>query len=181
MTAAFDIAAAVAVLSTLLVITRKSAVHALLYLIVSFFAVAVTFVILGAPLVAALEVIVYAGAIMVLFVFVMMLLNLGRASEQQERAWMRPSTWIGPAILSVILFIEIVIVSLRGRASEVQLRGITPKEVSISMFSTYLLGVEMASMLLLAALIGAYYLGRHTVNERSVPTEEEGRIRNDVV
>ena len=74
----FYIAGAVAVISTALMLTRLNVVHALLYLIVSFLGIAVVFFVLGAPFVAALEVIVYAGAIMVLFVFVGMMLNLGQ-------------------------------------------------------------------------------------------------------
>ena len=77
MNTVFYISAAVALASTVMVITRRKAVHALLYLIVSLLAVAVVFYALGAPFVAALEVLIYAGAIMVLFVFVIMLLNLG--------------------------------------------------------------------------------------------------------
>ena len=73
----FYISALVAVIATTMVITRLNAVHALLYLIVSLLSVALIFFVLGAPFVAALEVIVYAGAIMVLFVFVIMMLNLG--------------------------------------------------------------------------------------------------------
>ena len=72
---AFYIAGAVAVLSTILMLTRLNVVHALLYLIVSLLAVAVVFYVLGAPFVAALEVIIYAGAIMVLFVFVVMMMT----------------------------------------------------------------------------------------------------------
>ena len=94
---------AVAVAATLLMILSLNAVHALLYLIVSLLAVAVIFYILGAPFVAALEVIVYAGAIMVLFIFVVMMLNLGRRAADQERAWLRPAMWIGPSILAAIL------------------------------------------------------------------------------
>ena len=78
----FYIAGAVAILATVLMLTRLNAVHALLYLVVSLLAVAVVFYTLGAPFVAALEVIIYAGAIMVLFVFVVMMLNLG---EQASR------------------------------------------------------------------------------------------------
>ena len=77
MTIVFWIAAIVALVATAMVITRLNAIHAVLYLIVSLLAVAVMFLALGAPFVAALEVIIYAGAIMVLFVFVVMLLNLG--------------------------------------------------------------------------------------------------------
>src|SRR5208283_5927867 len=74
----FYIAGAVAILSTILMLTRLNLVHALLYLIVSLLAVAVDFFALGAPFAAALEAIVYAGAIMVLFLFVVMMLNIGR-------------------------------------------------------------------------------------------------------
>ena len=83
---AFYIAAAVAVIATVLMLTRLNVVHALLYLIVSLLAVAVVFYVLGAPFVAALEVIIYAGAIMVLFVFVVMMLNLGEHAVEMEKA-----------------------------------------------------------------------------------------------
>ena len=88
MEVAFYVAAAVAVVSTVLAITRLMAVHALLYLIVSLLAVAVVFYTMGAPLVAALEVIIYAGAIVVLFVFVVMMLNLGAQAREPERQWL---------------------------------------------------------------------------------------------
>src|SRR5215470_19416844 len=103
MNAVFYIAAAVAVISTVMVITRLNAIHALLYLIVSLLAVAVIFYTLGAPFAAALEVITYAGAIMVLFVFVVMLLNLGKAATRMESALLRPAMWVGPSILAAIL------------------------------------------------------------------------------
>ena len=100
----FYIAGAVAVIATLMVITRLNAVHALLYLIVSLLAVAVVFFTLGAPFVAALEVIIYAGAIMVLFVFVVMMLNLGRSAPSRRRSsWLTPGIWIGPALLALVL------------------------------------------------------------------------------
>ncbi len=77
---AFYFASGIAVVSTLRVITNTNPVHALLYLIISLIAVAMTFFALGAPFAGVLEVIAYAGAIMVLFVFVVMMLNLGPAS-----------------------------------------------------------------------------------------------------
>ena len=95
-----------AIVATVLMITRLNAVHALLYLIVSLLAVSVVFYTLGAPFVAALEVIIYAGAIMVLFVFVVMMLNLGEQAARAERALLRPSMWIGPSILAAILMAE---------------------------------------------------------------------------
>jgi NADH-quinone oxidoreductase subunit J len=157
----FYISGAIAVLSTVMVISRLNAVHALLYLIVSFFSIAVVFYTLGAPFVAALEVIIYAGAIMVLFVFVIMLFNLGQASIHQERQWLEPSMWIGPAALSMILLGEFIYVAIVNTAVPgTSYRTVAPKDVGISLFSTYLFGVELASMLLLAGLVAAYYLGR---------------------
>ena len=166
MNAVFLHAAAVALISTFLVITRLNAVHALLYLIVSLLSVALIFFILGAHFAAALEVIVYAGAIMVLFVFVIMMLNLGPLAVEQERQWVRPHTWIGPSILTGILGAELVWVLASGASKVSGVAEVTPKEVGIALFGPYLLGVEMASMLLLAGLVGAYHLGR-----RDAPSE----------
>lgn len=160
MNVVFYVAAAVAVLSTLLVITRVSPVHALLYLIVSLLAVAVVFYALGAPFAAALEIIIYAGAIMVLFVFVVMLLNLGPRTAQQEAEWLKPTTWVGPCVLAAALIAELVYVALHGAVPAGGGRVVGPKEVGIALYGPYMLGVELASMLLLAGLVGAYHLGR---------------------
>ena len=107
MDALFYVAAVVAILATVMVITCLNAVHALLYLIVSLLSVAIVFFTLGAPFLAALEVIIYAGAIMVLFVFVVMMLNLGPRTTETERIWLNPKMWIGPCILSAILIAEV--------------------------------------------------------------------------
>src|SRR5574338_1729274 len=106
MATTFYAAAVIAIVATALAITQKNVVHGLLYLIVSLLAAALIFFVVGAPFVAALEVIIYAGAIMVLFVFVVMLLNLGEEASRAERALLQPSIWIGPAILTVILLAE---------------------------------------------------------------------------
>jgi NADH-quinone oxidoreductase subunit J len=157
----FYISAAVAVVATLLVVTRTHAVHALLYLVVSLLAVAMVFVTLGAPLVAALEVIVYAGAIIVLFVFVVMMLNLGRHSVERERGWLAPSAWAGPTILCLILLGELFyVVASGGGAEAAEVATIGPKQVGEALFGPYVIGVELAGMLLLAGLVGAYHLGR---------------------
>jgi NADH-quinone oxidoreductase subunit J len=161
MNVVFYISAVVAVLSTLAVITRLNAVHALLYLIVSLLAVALIFFTLGAPFVAALEVIVYAGAIMVLFIFVMMLLNLGPQAAAQESQWLDGKMWIGPAIFSIILIAELGYVLMsRPSASATGAAVVDPTQVGVALFGPYLLGVELASMLLLSGLVGAYHLGR---------------------
>jgi len=156
----FYIAAFIAVISTVLVITRTNAVHALLYLIVSLLSVAMIFFILGAPFVAALEVIIYAGAIMVLFIFVIMMLNLGGAHAKDEAQLLSPGIWRGPAILCVILAAELIYTFTMDRAQITAVIEITPKQVGIALLGPYVLGVELASMLLLAGLVGAYHLGR---------------------
>jgi len=174
MNGAFYSAAAVALITTFLAITRLNAVHALLYLIVSLLSVAVLFFILGAHFAAALEVIVYAGAIMVLFVFVIMMLNLGPLAVRQERQWVRPRTWVGPSILTGILGAELIWVLARG-AGEVSGRvEVTPKEVGIVLFGPFLLGVEMASMLLLAGLVGAYHLGHRNAPSEAMAKKRKG-------
>jgi NADH-quinone oxidoreductase subunit J len=156
----FYISAFVAAASSFMVITKKNAVHALLYLIVSLLAVALIFFSLGAPFAAALEVIIYAGAIMVLFVFVIMMLNLGSRAASRESEWLSPGIWKGPAALAAILAAELVYVFMTGKGKTVAAAVIGPGEIGIALFGPYVLGVELASLLLLAGLIGAYHLGR---------------------
>jgi NADH-quinone oxidoreductase subunit J len=153
-------AAAVAIISALMVITRLNAVHALLYMIVSLLAVALVFFVLGAPFVAALEVIIYAGAIMVVFVFVIMMLNLGPQASEQESRWLQPGVWRGPSILAGVLIAELAYVLVRYGSRLPSEGPVEPKEVGVALFGPYLIGVELASLLLLAALIGAYHLGQ---------------------
>jgi len=163
---AFYFAAGVAVVATLRVITNTNPVHALLYLIVSLLAVSMCFFSLGAPFAAVLEIIVYAGAIMVLFVFVVMMLNLGPAASVQERQWMTPGIWGGPAMMSLALLCELLYVLFGNHSgAAIGLTTVDAKAVGISLFGPYLLVVELASMLLLAALVAAFHLGRHEANE----------------
>ena len=163
---AFYLAAGVAVASTVMVITGTNPVHALLNLIVSLLAVSMTFFSLGAPFAAALEIIVYAGAIMVLFVFVVMMLNLGPAASEQEKKWLTPGIWTGPAILSALLLAQLLYALFATpTGAAIGLETVDAKAVGISLFGPYLLVVELASMLLLAALVAAYHLGRHEAKE----------------
>jgi len=167
----FYVSAAIAVASTALVITRANAVHALLYLIVSLLAVALIFYMLGAPFVAALEVIIYAGAIMVLFIFIIMMLNLGAESERQEREWLSLRGWIGPASLALVLLALLVYSLTRATGHSAGASVIEPKSVSLALFGPYALGAELASMLLLSGLVGAYHLGRRTAEEKEEEVE----------
>jgi NADH-quinone oxidoreductase subunit J len=164
----FYISGAVAVLTTAIAITRRNAAHALLYLVVSLLSVALVFFTLGAPFAAALEVIIYAGAIMVLFIFVIMMLNPAggeRAGDAPLRDW---RLWIGPSILSAILGLELVYLFAGNVAGSTGAGEVVPVQVGVILLGPYVLGVELASILLLAALVSASHLGR-----RALPGEEE--------
>lgn len=150
---------AIAVFASVMVITRKNAVGALLYMIVSLLSVAVIFFLLGSPFIAVLEVIIYAGAIMVLFIFVVMMLNLGEEADKQEKQWMSSKTWIMPSILSAILLAEMIYILASSGFSENEAVVIGPKEVGMKLFGPYIVAVELAAFLLISGIVGAYHLG----------------------
>lgn len=171
----FYIAAIIALAATGLALTRANAAHALIYLIVSLLAIAVIFFLLGAPFAAALEIVIYAGAIMVLFVFVIMMLNLGESGVNDERQWLRSRYWILPGFMSAVLFVEMMTVlqGSGGITSEITSGlAVSPKEVGLSLFGPYVLAVEIASMLLLAGMVGAYHLGRRFLTRRFLATQQ---------
>ena len=155
----FYIAGTVAVVSTVGVIVQSNIVHALIYLILSLLAVAVVFFSLGAPFVAVLEAIIYAGAIMVLFLFVIMMLNMGQHSIDQEKTWMAAKDWALPAGLAAILLAQLLYV-LRDFQVDIVPNEVGVLEVSALLFGPYVLAVELASILLLAGLVSAYHLAK---------------------
>ncbi len=152
MSVLFYISGAVAVVSALMVVTRGSAMHALVNLVVSFIAVACVFWTLGAPFAAALQILVYAGAIMVLFVFAVMILNIER--EDEARGYL---IWLAPVVLTLVLLVQFVVAVTSGQAPAG--RWVGPEAVGISLFTTYAIGVEIASVLLLTGLVAAFHYG----------------------
>jgi len=170
----FYSAALLAIVASLKVVTGKNTVHALLYLVVSLLAVAVCFYLMGAPFAAGLEVIVYAGAILVLFVFAIMMFGLGQdetlhAPSVDGRVYgsidgskaNKFNLWFGPFLLALLLLLELVYAI---SSSEVQAKltshTIDAKQVGILLYGPYLLAVEIASFLLLAGLIGGYHFAK---------------------
>ena len=154
----FYILAAVVVIATVLAITDRHTVHAIIFLATSFFGLAGIFYLLGAPLVAVFEVIIYAGAIMVLFLFVIMMLDMGQPGKVQSRAlreWW-PALLLGMIILGAMatLFVTHLPETL-GKWSYTDAR-----HFSRVLFRKYGVAVEVVSMQLLFALVGALYLGR---------------------
>ncbi|EDP99432.1 NADH-quinone oxidoreductase subunit J family protein [Shewanella benthica] len=160
----FCISAAVAIISALLTVSAHNVVHALLYLVTMMLAIALIFFMLGSPFAAALQIIVYAGAVMVLFVFVTMMLHQGERSLAAERQLFNPQVAKGPLILSALLVIELILLSLGsvGLHQEI-LTGSLPvdqtvKQLAIQLFGSYRVLVVLAAIMLLAALVSAIHI-----------------------
>mgnify|MGYP001817408614 FL=1 len=145
--------------ATLMCITRRNPVHAVIYLVAGFFALALMFYLLGAPLVAAWEIIVYAGAIMVLFLFIIMMLGLAPQETPEGPGWRR---WGPLVLLSASLMICTVLLIMQDPAAGQEIGDfyLAPQVVGEALFGRYVLAVEMVSFQLLFASIGAYLLGR---------------------
>ncbi|GBQ09409.1 NADH-quinone oxidoreductase subunit J [Swaminathania salitolerans] len=151
----------IAIGATALAITRTIPVHGLLYLVVSLLALACMFDELGAPFAAMLEIIVYAGAIIVLFVFVVMMINLGQPDQLREKGWFAGGAWIGPGVIAALLM-GLLVYGTQRSTMAVGTAGtpIGPQQVGLTLYGPYILTVELSSFLLLAGLVSAYHIGR---------------------
>ena len=159
--------AAVAVIFSLVVVLHKNPVVSALALVVAFFSLAVMYVLLDAPFMAALQVIIYAGAIMVLFLFVIMLLNLQKIEEPRNHPIQHFLAWAGVSWFVISMVYYVIKAALIEHPPEVFQAG--AREIGMRLFEAYLLPFEMASILLLAAIVGALVL-----TERSLtPSREE--------
>jgi NADH-quinone oxidoreductase subunit J len=158
----FTVVALVAIVAALMVILMRNAVHSALFLVVTLFCVAVLFLTLGAEFLAAVQVLVYAGAIMVLFLFVITLLN-PLAPETPDRLGSQRA--FGGA-LALLLLIEMALVVRSGAlqtiaaAAPPPLAGSNVEQLGLSLYSTYLVPFEVTSVLLLVAIVGAVVLAR---------------------
>jgi NADH-quinone oxidoreductase subunit J len=154
----FYVLAALIIVSTGLAITRRNLVHAVVYLVVSFFGTAMLFYLLGAPLLAALEVIIYAGAIMVLFLFIIMMLKV----EAFEERFFPIHQWI-PAVGMCLLFIAAGTLMITGDPDiRIPLTAAVAEPVFFGhyLFRKHWLAIEIVSLLLLIALVAVLYLGK---------------------
>jgi NADH-quinone oxidoreductase subunit J len=167
----FYILAALILATTGLAITRRNLVHAIIYLVLSFFGTALLFYLFGAPLLAALEVIIYAGAIMVLFLFIVMMLRVDSPSEQLFPL----SRLIPAAVMGLIYFAAGVILVVTDSNSRVPLQAAlaTPREFGRYVFQQHWLAVEIISLLLLITVIGVLHIGKNPAHKDMNKTEEE--------
>jgi len=154
----FYLLALVTLVGTGFAITARQAVRAIVYLVNSFFALALIFYLLGAPLIAAFEVIIYAGAIMVLFLFVIMMLDLGHPERMKAP---RLKDWIPALALVLVTAGSVGVLAVQHHAQPLAgFTGISVRQFSQALFERYGVAVELVSLQLLFALVGAIYLGR---------------------
>jgi NADH-quinone oxidoreductase subunit J len=159
----FYCSSAIAAIAAGAILVVRQPVHAVLYLIVSLLALALLFFLLGAPLLAAFQVMLYAGAIMVLFLFMMMVMNLRieRNRSLRDRSLLRPASWGGIALLALLLWLVLLLLFSRSSFNEIDsITVIGPTAVGNALFGPYLMMVEAAAILLLAALVAALYLSQ---------------------
>lgn len=146
-----------------MVVFSKNPVHSVLYLVLTFFIIAAHYVLLNAQFLAAVHVIVYAGAIMVLFLFVIMLLNLNKETEPHKSIWLKASAAVASGLLLVVL-----VGSIKGAATVQSVDAFNPnigliENLGKTLFKDFLLPFEVSSVLLLAAMVGAVMLGKKSI------------------
>ncbi len=153
-----------AVFCGLMVVFSKRPVYSILYLIVTFFAIAGHYLLLNAQFLAAVHIIVYAGAIMVLFLFVIMLLNLNHESEPHKNMWLKFAATISAGMLLLVLVGVLkeaeAIQPFRAFNSDIGL----VKNIGKVLFDEFMLPFEVSSILFLSAMVGAVMLGKKEVD-----------------
>jgi NADH-quinone oxidoreductase subunit J len=159
----FYVLAAIILITTGVAITRRNLVHVVVYLVFSFFGSAMMFYLFGAPLLAVLEVIIYAGAIMILFLFIIMMVKV----EASEEPLFPIQQWL-PIVLIGVVYLIIgagIVSSAPGSQVTLEIALAKPKAFGEYLFQRHWLVIEIVSLLLLIALVGALYLGRKKPEE----------------
>jgi NADH-quinone oxidoreductase subunit J len=176
---AFYFLSFLAVLSALMVVFSRNPIYSVLYLVITFFCVACHYLLLNAQFLAAVHIIVYAGAIMVLFLYVIMLLNLNRDDESQKSNLLKFA-----AVISAGMLLVVIIGALRGAETATvnfnssNNTGLV-KNLGNLLFHEFLLPFEIVSLLLLAAMVGAVMLGKtHMKRVKDITSGKNGKPTN---
>ena len=148
-----------------LVVSSKDTVHSVIFLVLDFLSVAALYVLLGAEFLAAIQVLVYAGGIVVLYLFVVMLVNLKRSAEAHQDAHRRSKLGFGLAAAILAEFVAIALYGYAQPAAPLAVAAGLPvsgntEQVGWMLYTNYLIPFEIASMLLLVAMIGAIVLAK---------------------
>lgn len=158
----FYILASIALVSAVMVIAGRNVVHSAIYLVLTFLCVAAVYILLRAEFVAAVQVLVYAGGIVVLFLFVIMLVNLGDIRDRRIRVHATVSGIVGAAALGAVLYLT----ARTPLVADLPMRAVQPgaggnlQAIGLALYTDFLLPFEIASVLLLVAMIGAIVLAR---------------------
>ena len=151
----------IALFGALMVISSKSPVHSVLWLIVTFFAISGHYILLNAQFLAIVNIIVYAGAIMVLFLFVIMLMNLNKETEPRKNRWLKMAGAISGGALLLVLVAALKNSDLKQQEALVKTGNIGLIEaLGKQLFSTYVVPFEISSILFLSAMVGAVVIGK---------------------
>lgn len=159
----FAVLSFIAILSGILVIFSRNPVYSVLFLIVTFFAIAGHYILLNAQFLAVVHIIVYAGAIMVLFLFVIMMLNLNRDTEPHKPEWVKIAAVIAGGILMITLVASLKGADALHRAQPNRTDIGLVKNLGKVLFNDFLVPFEISSVLFLAAMVGAVMLGKKNI------------------
>jgi len=153
---------ALALLSAIMVLVSKNPVHSVLWLIATFFAISGHYILLNAQFLAIVNIIVYAGAVMVLFLFVIMLMNLEAAIEPKRSLWMKFAGVIsGGLLLAVLISVVRTSVDLNGKTAQLTTGDIgLINNLGKVLFTNYAVPFEISSVLFLSAMVGAIVIGK---------------------
>lgn len=179
MVSVFYIAAIIAVLASIKAISSRQSMNALLYFVISLLATAVVFFIMGAYFSAVLIVILFVGAVSLLFLSVLSLINLRSDAVEKNKRGISPKIWLGPLILAFVLFVILIYGIASTNYAELQVNS--PTEVSLTdMFlGSYILVIELAILLLLCGLVIAYhfiyrlYIHKETPSSSATDNEKQ--------
>lgn len=152
------------IFSSLMVLISKRPIHSLLYLIFSFFTLAGHYILLNAQFLAVVHIIVYAGAIMVLFLFTVMLLNLNNVTEARKSKFSQIMAVVAAGLLLVSLVGAMKGLNIDPAFDPASLQIGTVQNLGMVLFNKYLLPFELASILFISAMVGAVMLGRKEIN-----------------
>ena len=151
----------VAIFSALMVVTAKNPVYSVLWLIATFFAISGHYILLNAQFLAIVNIIVYAGAIMVLFLFVIMLLNLNKETEPQKSRWLKVAGAVAGGCLLLVLVAALKDADIKSQTALVNTGNIgLIKNLGKELFTTYVVPFEISSILFLSAMVGAVVIGK---------------------
>ncbi len=154
-----------ALLCGLMVVLTKNPVHSVLYLVLTFFAIAGHYILMNAQFLAVVHIVVYAGAIMVLFLFVIMLLDLNEETEPQKNTFIKFAAVIAGGIFLLTLVGSLKGAEQMGMINKVSQIGLI-KNLGIVLFNEFLLPFELSSILLLSAMVGAVYMGKKELTNK---------------